>query len=780
MNKIELLAPAGSLESLYAAVQNGADAVYLGGSKFSARAYASNFDYEKMIEAVNYCHIYGVKIYVTVNTLLKDSEINESMEYIKFLYTIGVDALIVQDTGLFYLIKKNFPDFELHASTQMTVHNGEGAKLLSKLGFKRIVLSRELSLNEIQYISKELNIETEIFVHGALCVCYSGQCLMSSVIGGRSGNRGRCAQTCRLPNTIINKKTGESKSGYLLSTKDICTLQDVKNIIESGTSSLKIEGRMKRPEYVAGVVDIYRRAIDSVYAKGDFDYQKEVKQLMQLFNREGFSKAYMFGNVGKDMMAYTFPKNTGIQIGKVEKDSTIRLMEDVQVKDGVRVGEEGFSVSKIIKEGKEVSRAEKGDRIKILPAKYKASDIIYKTLNEELMNNLADTFKNPYGKKISLELQVRFKLDEPIALWTRYLDKDFYFEGDRVQEAINKPLDKEKIIQNLNKTGDVPFQFSNINFEYYDQGFIPVSSLNLARRNLLEMIGNYIISKSKREFPKGLNLNREKLEDKGSIPDLMVSVKNLEQLNAAISAGAENIIVDIFARNSDIKINEIDNSNLYLKVPNIIKEEFDFVCRKIDENMSYIKGIITANAGVISKYNDSIDIIGDYKLNNFNRYSMDFYSKLLKGSCLSIELNRKELGEASKNSPIPTQVLVYGKIEVMISEYCPIGSVMGGKSSKKSCGEECSKGTFVLKDRVNEEFVIKTDIFCRSYIFNSVPVNIIPNIEELRSININSFRIDFIDENKEQVAKIIRAYLSGKFTEKLDGFTRGHYKRGVE
>ena len=290
MKKIELLAPAGSMESVYAAVQMRADAVYIGGSKFSARAYASNFDEENITLAVDYCHIYGVRVYVTLNTLAKDDELKEIMEYVGFLYSIGVDALIIQDTGLIYLIRNNFPDFELHASTQMTIHNGEAALFLKKIGFKRIVLSRELSLEEIDYISNTLNVETEVFIHGALCICYSGQCLMSSIIGGRSGNRGRCAQPCRLPYTLIDKGNNEEYKAYLLSPKDICTLDSLKDIVASGTSSLKIEGRMKRAEYVSGTVEIYRRALDNIYNNKIQKLDKDTKILTQLFNREGFSK----------------------------------------------------------------------------------------------------------------------------------------------------------------------------------------------------------------------------------------------------------------------------------------------------------------------------------------------------------------------------------------------------------------------------------------------------------------------------------------------------------
>ncbi len=290
MRKIELLAPAGSVESLYAAVQAGADAVYMGGSKFSARAYANNFDDEQLKEAINYCHLYGVKVYITVNTLIKEEEIKEAIKYIGFLYSIGVDALIIQDTGIAKLIKENLPNFEIHASTQMTIHNGEGAIFLKELGFKRIVLSRELSLKEIEYISKDLDIETEIFVHGALCICYSGQCLMSSILGGRSGNRGRCAQPCRLPYTLINEKDDKETKGYILSPKDICNIENMGDLIKAGATSFKIEGRMKRPEYVAGVIRSYRKAIDAAINKENFEEEQNKKELMQLFNREGFQR----------------------------------------------------------------------------------------------------------------------------------------------------------------------------------------------------------------------------------------------------------------------------------------------------------------------------------------------------------------------------------------------------------------------------------------------------------------------------------------------------------
>jgi U32 family peptidase len=783
MKKIELLAPAGSIESLYAAVQSGADAVYLGGNKFSARAYASNFDEENMINAVDYCHLYGIKIYITLNTLLKQSEIKEALEYIGFLYKIGVDAVIIQDTGLAYLIKDNFPNFEIHASTQMTVHNGEGALFLKKLGFKRIVLSRELSLKEIKYISQDLNVETEIFIHGALCICYSGQCLMSSIIGGRSGNRGRCAQPCRLPYNLIDKVNGREKSAYILSPKDICTLEDIEKIIESSTSSLKIEGRMKRPEYVAGVVDVYRRAIDSVYEGKKFDIIEENKKLLKLFNREGFSKAYLFGNKGKDMMAYNFPKNTGITLGKVLKGSIVELKEDLSISDGIRIGNDGFITSKILKDGKEVEEAYIGDKVKLVPSKYKTGDVLFKTSDINLLKELEGFYKNKFLRKIYLPLTVSFKIDDPFMLKTIYNNKEFIQYGDKIQSALKKPLEKEKLQDNLKKSADTPFKFKNIEFNHFEEGFLPLSEINSVRRGLIEQIENCIKISTKKEsltnlrYPSPIKLNKH-------IPEVLIIISSYEQLKAYVESMIDGaLVIDIFKKQNSLNFEEVKKlniNNLYLKVPNIVKEEFEFMCNTIETYLPQIKGIVTANLGVIKRFSNRISIIGDYKLNIFNNFSMQFYEKNISGAAVSVELNKNELEGLLKNNSVPAQMKVFGKEELMVSEYCPIGSNFGDKSGSCSCNESCELGNYILKDRKNAEFILKTDKFCRSYIYNGISTNLIPYMDELKNMGVSSFRIDFIDENYEEALKVLQAVKNKKWTGEYVNFTRGHYKRGVE
>ena len=786
MKKIELLAPAGDFESLYAAMQNGADAVYLGGSKFSARAYASNFHEENMIKAVEYVHAYGRRIFVTLNILIKENEIEEALVFVKFLYEIGTDALIIQDTGLAYLIKKEFPDFELHGSTQMTVHNGEGALLLKDLGLKRIVLSRELSLKEIKHISTDLYVETEVFIHGALCISYSGQCLMSSLIGGRSGNRGKCAQPCRLPYTLINKRDDITRSAYILSPKDTCTIENIKDIIETGTSSLKIEGRMKRPEYVAGVVQIYRQAIDCVYSGEEFDVKAATKKLMQLFNREGFSKAYMLGNTGKSMMAYNYGKNTGILIGTAEENLKLLLNEELRVKDGIRIAEGGFIVQKIIKEGTEVTEAYIGDRVKLIPNNYRQGDILYKTSDVKLLNILTNTYKNPYENKIDMPLELVFKVGEPIVLKTKYDNKYFSSIGEKVQIALKTPLDKERIRESLGKSGDTVFKFTNILFQEYEEGFLPVSMLNSARRELINTIEGYIKDKYKRNRDvniKPLNYyksSREMFENQG-LPDVLVCVNNEEAFNAAMDSGIENIAVNIFNRGNSMNLNNIKVPiKLYLKIPNIIKEEFEFICNVIEEKLGSIEGILTGNLGIINRFKGRTKIIGDYKLNVFNSFSLSFYENFLQGTYLSLELNKKEIGEILNRNKYTYGALIYGRAELMVSEYCPIGSMLGGKDEGSACNKICEKGRYILKDRKDAEFIVSTDKFCRSYIYNNVPLNLLGNLDEMKKMNLSSFRLDFIDESYDEVVEIIKKLKQGKWSGDFSKFTRGHFKRGVE
>ncbi|WP_040211965.1 U32 family peptidase [Clostridium polynesiense] len=782
-DKIELLAPAGNMECFMAAVNAGADAVYIGGDKFSARAYAGNFDMNNIKKALEYAHIRGKKVYITLNTLIKENEMKEAEEYIEKLYAMGADALIIQDTGLAYYISNAYPDLEIHASTQMTVHNAEAAEYLVNKGFKRIVLSRELSLKEIKHISLDLNIETEIFVHGALCVSYSGQCLMSSLIGGRSGNRGRCAQACRMPYSIINKETDEYKSGYLLSPKDMCTIDIVEDIIKSGTASLKIEGRMKRAEYVAGVVKNYREAIDSYYGlKENSDVEGAKTELMQLFNREGFNKSYLYGNPGIELMAVNNPKNTGIVLGRVNKDLSVTLENDIALKDGVTNGDTGFTVTKIIEYDSTLEEAFKGSRVKLFPPNYKKGDVLYKTSSEKLNNKYKTYTYADNFKKEKININFIFSIDKPFTLSAEYKGKNYEVSGDMVQKAINKPTELNRIYDNLSKSGDSPFQVSKVSAQDYEEGFLPVSSINKSRRELLEKIEEDMLKSFERKGVKQHIKAKEYKRFEGN-PDFLAVINTKEQLKAFLHSSIEAAAVNLFWRRNGIREEDlisISEKDVYLKIPNIIRQEYKSLIKIIERNLNNIKGIVTSNLGIINRFKGRTAIIGDYKSNIFNSYSTDFYNEELKSASISVELNKKEIQEIVHKSSIPLQALIYGKIEMMVMEYCPIGSVMGNKSTDRNCGRECEKGNYVLKDRLNKEFPVYTDLFCRSILLNTIPLNLIDRQKELKEIGIKSFRVDFTDENYEETYKILEMLKEKASILIKDEATRGHYKRGVE
>ncbi|GAA0085076.1 U32 family peptidase [Clostridium sp. CTA-7] len=783
MKKVEILAPAGSMESLIAAINKGADAVYLGGNKFSARAYASNFDNDNMIKAVDYVHSYGAKVYVTLNTILKENEIEEAVRYVGFLYEIGVDAIILQDLGLFKRIKEDYPDFEIHASTQMTIHNGEGALFFTERGFHRIVLSRELSVDEVKHISKDLGIETEIFVHGALCISYSGQCLMSSMIGGRSGNRGRCAQPCRMEYTLKGNKSGERKA-YLLSPKDTCTIEDIKDIIDSGTYSLKIEGRMKRPEYVAGVVENYTKAVEKELYNTEYNVSKGKRELLQLFNRGGFSKAYLHKNVGMDMMSFKHPRNTGVPLGKIEKNGEIVLKEDISLGDGFRFRESGFSINKIISNGNEVKEAKRGERVKIFPTAYKVGDDIFKSLDKKLFDSLEDSIK-PYNRKISLKANVKLKVSEPLKITINYDDKDYEFLGEVVEKAEKRPLEKDRIVDSLSKSGDCAFKIDEVNFTDFEDGFIRVSDLNNLRREALEGIQKSITKSFRRKRPNKLEKTDE-IKNNFSNLDIIYQCITKEQLNTLIEEGIKDIIVDIFNRDKDaikikdlIEVSQDKEINIYLKVPNIIKSEFKNVINIIERAKEYIKGIVTVNVGVIRKYQNEMTIIGDYKLNIINSQALKFYQNEIDIPTISLELNRKEIKNMLKGNKGNVQGIIYGKTELMISEYCPIGSTFGEKSSCNDCNLACTRDEFTLIDRMNEKFRVMTDIFCRSYILNPHPLNLIEEKDDLKSLGINSFRVELRDENSNEVKKVLKM-IRGEEKVNTNNYTKGHYRRGIE
>ncbi|KRQ87348.1 putative protease YhbU precursor [Caloramator mitchellensis] len=785
---VELLAPAGDFESLKAAVINGANAVYIGGKEFSARQYAGNFDRQEIIDAVRFSHAYDVKVYVTLNTLLKNEELNDALNYAAFLYESGVDAIIVQDIGFLKLLKEILPEFEVHASTQMSVNNLDGVNHLYSLGVKRVVLARELSLSEIEYICKNTQAEIEVFIHGALCICFSGQCLFSSMIGGRSGNRGRCAQPCRMQYSL----EGGEKS-YILSPKDLWTIEHIDKLIKAGVKSLKIEGRMKRPEYVATVVSSYRKAIDNGLDEED------KKNIMSIFNRGGFTTAYLFENQGPEMMSYQNPKNWGTALGKVldkkGKFVIIKLEDKLNLGDGIEIfgTGKGVPVNKIYKNGKEVESANRGDEVKIYFEEAKKGDKIYKTQDIKLIERARESFEGKCIKKVPIN--GCFKADlEKVVLTIKKDDVEVKVLGEAPQRAISKPTTREKVIESLSKTKDTPFYFEDLEVEMQEGLMIPISQINELRRSAIEKLLDKLQNKKQRV---DININFSK-NKKEIIPKVAVKTGRIDVARAAIEAGADIV----FFGGDRLRINSKDIEGLIQHkekiapyFSEIIIEEFDALKQRAKELKS--KGFNCALCGNIGFYKAlkeiEYDVYLDKGFNIFNSFSVDLFEN--KAALISYELNIKEIKNLIENTKGNTMITVYGRTKLMVSRYCPIGSSKG--YNRETCPNVCNNKIHYLKDRMGEKFPIATDIYCRSHIYNSKKTIVLEHIKDLLSLNSDYWVLEFLDEDAHDVKNIVSAYkdaisrgIKGDFTlsqlaigileKNKNDITKGHFYRGVQ
>ena len=805
-NKPELLAPAGSMESLKAAVNNGCDAVYLGGKLFSARQFAGNFSLEELEEACDYCHLRGVKVYVTINTLYKVEELKELLDFVGKLYKMGVDALIIQDSGAAKIIRENYPELPLHASTQMTANSLEDVRYWESLGFSKIVLSRELSLEEISEITQQTEAEIETFIHGALCVCYSGQCLMSSILGGRSGNRGRCAQTCRLPYTLY-KGADKLQEGYLLSPKDIQTVTILPQLIEAGIASLKIEGRMKNPEYVAGVTGIYRKYID-LYFDDPEHYQvssEDIKSLTQLFNRGGFTEGYYTSAGGKDMMSLERPKTWGLKVGIVDSyipkhnRVTIRTREPLVPGDGIEIWTAkephvGTNISKASKAGEVISLAIEGDIQK--------NDVVYRTYGKALNDALRKTWEKDSRKK-SIWGLLKAKKSQPLALqlWDMY-GSNIYVTGDMVEAAANQPTSLEKLKQQVEKMGATSFMLEALEIDGDDDIYVSVGALNQLRRTAVEALEEAILKKSKRqEVQKGITEEKEKspyvLQKK-----LHALVTEFSQLEAIV--GTKGLKVIYFEASGEMErmlpqalklCNSFDVS-LYAALPKISrqwrKDIEDAMVERLKE--TEIDGFLVRSAGQFGLVKDSEKkITVDYTLNVMNEEGVAFWKQQGADSvCLSVEANLKEINEMGDKD---CEMVVYGYLPLMKTQQCPIGNFAGGKEGHFYCSEKNNTELYFLKDRKGLKFPLMTDCErCVCTVLNSKPLFTLKFYDEILESVTGSVRLEFTKEGIGRAARITKAYaemtqdpnkISSETRSLLEemkekGNTKGHFFRGVE
>ena len=775
MNEIELLAPVGSFDALKAAVQNGANAVYLGGKDFSARASANNFDREELIEAVKYAHIRDVRVFVTTNTLIKQNEIEDFVEYAKFLYDIDVDALIMQDIGVAMLIHDLLPDFELHASTQMVAHSLEDVQYLESIGFKRVVLARELTVDEIKYICDNTNVDIEIFVHGALCVCYSGGCLMSSMIGNRSGNRGRCAQPCRQKYTMIDISTGEeihSNGEYLLSTKDLNTIEDVDKIIETGVLSLKIEGRMKKPEYVATVINSYRNAIDEYQATKKVNISTEtMEDLYTIFNRK-FTKGLILGEVGEDVMNSNVPNNQGLYVGKVvdynkkSKRLKIKLEGTLKKGDGINLG--GGTIGRIIK-GKEIAQiGYKGETIELdFIGEARKNQPVFKTSDTNLIDKAQKTYtQDKEFAKSLIDAEITIKLGEYPEL--KLIDKNnnsVTVKGDKlVEKALKVALGEEKIETQIKKLGNTPYELDDLKINLDEGVSMPISLINQMRREAIELLDEARIPVKGRAYKDSkIKYSPKKYaKDTNSNSKIRVKINNIEALKSIINLDIDMIYYeDVATLEQAMAMATANNKKLIYSAPRIVRNK---EYKRLEKSNEYCKENVQISAlGQVKYYKENSENVSfdvDYYLNPFNSETINHYKK--EGAttvCISQELNIHEIKETTKYTDMEIETVAYGYIPMMLSEYCPMGVVARSCKKDKRCAT-CKESKYVLRDFKGEEYRISQDLFCRSTIYNSIANCLINNLDELLDAGINVFRLDFTHESPELISKITKAFIN--------------------
>ncbi|WP_406660441.1 DUF3656 domain-containing protein [Methanolobus sp. ZRKC3] len=810
MIKPELLAPAGNMESLIAAVQNGADAVYLGVEDFSARAYAGNFTLEDFKEALDYAHLRGVKVYVTLNTLIKDSELEKAVNLMYTLDELGTDAIIVQDMGLLSLARKLVPELPVHASTQMTLHNSEAVRFLQDMNVERVVLAREMAIDEIKAIRQETGVEIEAFIHGAMCICYSGQCLMSSMIGGRSGNRGHCAQPCRKKYRLLKSGNEVKAPGkFLLSPKDLNTSKILPELIEAGIDSFKIEGRMKRPEYVAGVVRIYRRLIDR-YIENPDRYsvsRDEATELTQLFNRE-FTSGYFKGNPGDKLMSRERPYNRGILLGKVEaydrkyRRLDLKLLDKLEVGDGIGFEgsrDAGAIVQRMYRKGKAVTLAGKNELISIpFEEEIGRGTAVYRTQDSSLMKDLQTSYKHGNLRKISVSIKAKAKIGEYFEILI--LDEDGN-EARAVSDYMVEPAQKrasgkEDIKKQLAKLGNTVFEPKIIEIQMEENIFLPIKSMNDARSQAVSTLEKMRVEKWRRNKHSPYLHQKSTAISESCKPLIAVSVDDTGKLQNAISGGADIIYYDV-ENCSGIEEQitgiqeaaDISTVPIYLHSPVIVKDnemdEFERLILTAKE--TGFEGVIAANHGTLRRCLESgIRTIADSTLNVFNRETAAVF--LDKGSELAVlspEMNADQIREISQD--MKSECIVHGSLQVMESEHGLISGLQSGRKKETTFAEGHE-----LVDEKGFAFLLKTDSRNRTHVFNSKELCMLEDVEQLVKTGTSRLRIDAREMKHSYVEKVTRSYreavdqcfeATGKKRLHCKNiskeYTRGHFHRGV-
>lgn len=809
MKNIELLAPAGNMAALKAAVENGADAVYLGGEMFNARRNADNFGMEEMQAALDYAHARNCKVYVAVNILIHNEEIGAVLDYCYALYAMGADAVIVQDLGLLHLLREVLPELAVHASTQMVVHNRAGVLQLEAMGIKRVVLARETSLADIRSIREQTSAELEVFVHGALCVGYSGQCLMSSMIGGRSGNRGQCAQPCRMPYELLDH-AGEiqpTDGRYLLSTRDLNMIEHLPHLIQAGIHSLKIEGRMKRPEYVATVVRHYRQALDACAAHEKMDLAQAQKELLQIFNR-GFTAGYFFGNEGKALMSRQRPDNRGVLAAEVlqvqPKKVTLKLLDTLAVHDGYLLlngnGEEiAGKIQEMWRNGKSVQSGEKGQTVLIgIQGNAQGSKKLYRTADNALLQRAAESYRQPSepAKKV-VHFKIELRLGKPISLlaWDEEGHQQYGESAYLIEAARTRPSDYEAVKKQLERLGNTSFVMGDLTAEIDEGIMAPASELNQLRRQVMEGL-EVQLGAQKAE----IRSYDDYIEDAGDFLDrippqvfgytdckLSVHTGSIAACMAAAEQGADLIYYNGTAWREDKPNAAAEYAQLvdfchqkeiplyWTCTPIVHEQHWEQTAKRMTAAKAQgFDGVLVGNLGLLqlAKHMDWQNVAADYPLNIFNDLTLQYLlEQEICRAALSPELCLEEIKAFSYLGNVPLELVAHGNFPLMISEQCVAGSVLGERTLSQSCRMPCLKDQYALKDRMDMQFPLRMDEHCRMYVYNSKVLNIYKRLEEVLQTGVDWIRIEGRAQDAHWVGTVTSIYRDA-----LERYRRAQYK----
>lgn len=783
----EILAPAGSMEALRAAVAAGADAVYLGGNRFGARAYADNFNQETLIEGIEYCHIYGVKVYLTINTLFRNEEINALYDYLLPYYQAGLDAVIVQDYGVVELVHRFFPDLPIHGSTQMTITTKYAYELFRDYGMTRIVPARELSIEEIRELKQVENPpEVEVFVQGALCYCYSGQCLMSSFLGGRSGNRGRCAQPCRLPYGVSEEdgRKLNCAGSYLLSPKDLCGLEQIPELIEAGVDSFKIEGRMKKPEYVAACVRAYRGIRDAWFA-GTFSkplVKKYKQEMAEVFNRGGFTEGYYHRHNGASMMSTNAPGHVGVLVGEISRvlgnQIEVRLIKDLGRGDILTIN----SLKDTITLTSNVDgRAGAFLRLNAPKTKMLSKNMqVFRMQKEDLTKEL----QNMCNREPTLPITgvVTLKTGEPAAFDIVMLHNNREYKvsvtGDIVEMAQSKPLTVDVVREKISSLGATRYELKQLDIHISPNAFYSLKALKELRRVGLLALEEQILSESRR---KAVEVSRDRLQLEESIEKVenhsgtRVQISTKEQWDVVNGYGEQwDYYFDLqyFSKRDIIElVKGIPVSRVYIMLPGIVRAPYTKdVLDTIHwaDNMGF--GLVVRNIdelGMIKNGAYSGGIVADYNVYAMNNYAYAWLKRLVPGLVVtvSVELNNNEI-EKHDVSLDRNEMIVYGYQPLMVSAQCLRETTEACNHNNEVC---------VLEDRYHKHFYARSICkYCYSIIYNSVPTVLFD--QKLPSHFFR--RLVFTREKEKDVRRVLDAYCSG--TGYSEEKTKAHFNRGVE